>query len=134
MAAGIVVMMVLTYTDVKWLIKWRYVVLVVSLVLLALVFVPVLGVESYGAKRWINLGFSTIQPSEFAKFGLVIFIAGSMTVYGVDKFHTMLIPLMAGGAMCLLLMLEPNMSITVCTLAVVVAMLFWAEPKYLIFF
>lgn len=129
MAAGIVVMMVLTYIDVKWLIKWRYVVLVVSLVLLALVFVPVLGVESYGAKRWINLGFSTIQPSEFAKFGLVIFIAGSMTVYGVDKFHTMLIPLMAGGAMCLLLMLEPNMSITVCTLAVVVAMLFLGGAK-----
>ena len=129
MAAGIVVMMVLTYIDVKWLIKWRYVVLVVSLVLLALVFVPVLGVESYGAKRWINLGFSTIQPSEFAKFGLVIFIAGSMTVYGVDKFHTMLIPLMAGGAMCLLLMLEPNMSITVCTLTVVVAMLFLGGAK-----
>ena len=129
MSAGIVVMMVLTYIDVKWLIKWRYVVLVVSLVLLALVFVPVLGVESYGAKRWINLGFSTVQPSEFAKFGLVIFIAGSMTVYGADKFHTMLIPLMAGGAMCLLLMLEPNMSITVCTLAVVVAMLFLGGAK-----
>ena len=129
MSAGFVVMMVLAYIDVKWLIKWRYVVLVVSLVLLALVFVPVLGVESYGAKRWINLGFSTVQPSEFAKFGLVIFIAGSMTVYGADKFHTMLIPLMAGGSMCLLLMLEPNMSITVCTLAVVVAMLFLGGAK-----
>ena len=42
---------------------------------LGLVFVPVLGVESYGAKRWLNLGFFTIQPSEYAKFGMVIFLA-----------------------------------------------------------
>lgn len=46
-----------------------------SLALLAAVFVPGLGVENYGATRWIGLGPITIQPSEIAKFGFIIFAA-----------------------------------------------------------
>lgn len=51
-------------------ISWIFALL--SVVLLALVFVPFLGVESYGAKRWVGIGSFTFQPSEFAKFGFII--------------------------------------------------------------
>lgn len=126
---GFIVMLALAYIKIDFLIKLRFVILGLSLAILALVFVPVIGVESYGAKRWINLGFSTIQPSEFAKFGLVIFVAAQAAKTGVDKFSTLLVPLIGGLCVCLMLMLEPNMSVTVCVFVVVFAMLFFAGAK-----
>lgn len=110
---------------------WLY---VGGIVLLAAVFIPGLGVESYGAKRWLNLGFFTIQPSEFAKFAMVIFMARFAAVKGVDKFPKMLLFLVMGGVVCLLLLFEPNMSITVCVGAVTFIMLFvaGAKPKHML--
>ena len=93
--------------------------------LLALVFVPGLGMESYGAKRWVSiLGFS-IQPSEIAKFALVIFTAAYMSD-NHEKVKTLkgLMPvLIVGGLMCLLIMLEPSMSVTMCIAFVTMFML-----------
>lgn len=59
--------------------KLRHVLFVLGLILLALVFIPGVGVENYGATRWINLGFTTFQPSDIAKFTLVVFIAGCLS-------------------------------------------------------
>jgi cell division protein FtsW len=47
----------------------------VTLFLTALVFVPHIGFHSGGATRWINLGFTTVQPSEFLKIGFVLALA-----------------------------------------------------------
>jgi cell division protein FtsW len=46
-----------------------------TLLLTALVFVPGLGFRSGGATRWINLGFTTVQPAEFLKIGFVLVLA-----------------------------------------------------------
>ena len=46
-----------------------------SVLILFAVLIPGIGVESSGAKRWINLGMQ-IQPSEITKIGLIIWIAG----------------------------------------------------------
>jgi cell division protein FtsW len=48
----------------------------VSDVLLLVVFAA--GVGKYGATRWIDLGFTTLQPSEFAKLGCILVVAGIM--------------------------------------------------------
>ena len=69
---GLVAMIITSLIDYKKLIKIAYPLAVVSGVLLAVVFTP-LGVENYGAKRWIGIGSITIQPSEIAKFGFVLF-------------------------------------------------------------
>ena len=74
-AAGIVCLIAARFLKPKILRKGRVVILLFSLVSLGLVFIPGLGVESYGATRWINLGFTTVQPSEIAKFGLMIYLA-----------------------------------------------------------
>lgn len=58
--------------------KWRtfaFPVLLAVVVLLMLVFVPGLGVGVRGAQRWLNIRIATIQPSEFLKFGLIIYLA-----------------------------------------------------------
>ena len=58
----------LSMIDVSALKKFAVPLYFVGLVLLALVFVPFLGVESYGAKRWLNLGFSPFNPPNTPSF------------------------------------------------------------------
>src|SRR3989344_1187194 len=50
-------------------------ILIVNLLLLIVVFLPFLGVKFWGAKRWINIGGSTLQPSEFLKFTSVVYLS-----------------------------------------------------------
>jgi len=63
-----------TALDYQLLKKLAVPVFILALVLLALVFVPRIGHASHGAHRWIRAGL-TIQPSEFAKLALIIFLA-----------------------------------------------------------
>lgn len=113
------------------LLKLKWPALIIPLVLLAAVFIPGVGRESYGATRWIGLGPITIQPSEIAKYGFVIFAAAyaSENPERMKKFVGMLPVLAAGGGICLLVILEPNMSITMCIGLLMVAMLFLSGVK-----
>lgn len=52
-----------------------------------LVFIPGLGIESGGAKRWLDLVFFSLQPAEFLKLGLVIYFAGWLAAVR-DKVST----------------------------------------------
>ncbi|MCR4726735.1 MAG: putative lipid II flippase FtsW [Clostridia bacterium] len=103
--------------------KIRYVILAVSFLLLVVIFIPGLGVESYGARRWINLGFMTMQPSEIAKFGYVVFASSYLSEKGIGRWRDLFVVGGVGAAMCVLIMLEPNMSITMCVLCVMLFML-----------
>ena len=122
---GIFAMIFFTFCDYHLLKKYKWWIIGLTFVLLALVFVPGLGMESYGAKRWVSiLGFS-IQPSEIAKFALVIFTAGYMSDNHdkVKTFKGLLPVLIVGGLMCILIMLEPSMSVTMCIAFVTLFML-----------
>ena len=114
------------YFDYHKLEKFKWVILGASILLLALVFVPVLGVSNNGARRWLNLGLFTIQPSEIAKFGFVVWCSSylSKNYKTIKKFSTLIPVLLFGGIICLLIILEPNMSITMCVGITMVVMLF----------
>lgn len=121
--AGMIAMYFVNYEKLK---KLKWVSIVLSAVLLILVFIPHIGVRVYGAKRWINLGFFTLQPSEIAKFGFVLFAASSLAKANreVKSFKGILPTILAGCLMCLLIILEPNMSITICVGVTMISMLF----------
>lgn len=125
-AIGIVVMIIGAKINLEYLQKFKWAILFICIILLGLVFIPGLGVESYGAVRWINLKFTTIQPSEFAKFGLMIFLAGYLAENPPEKFTSLIVPLICGLGVCILIMLEPNMSITMCVGLSLLVMLFIA--------
>ncbi len=103
-------------------------VLILSLVLLALVFVPGIGKSNYGATRWIGFGGFTLQPSELAKYGLVLFTAGyfAKDPARMRTGRGVLPVLFAGLGICALVILEPNMSVTMLIAAVTVGMIFLA--------
>lgn len=134
LALGLFAMLGLSFVNIEKIKKATIPLYLIGLALLGMVFLPVLGVESYGAKRWLNLGFFTIQPSEYAKFFMVMMISLIAAKTDMSKFRGVLAVLLAGGAVCVLLIIEPNMSITMCAVAVIFIMLFagGARIKHLV--
>lgn len=123
---GLASMIVISRLNYNKLNSIGLVALIVGYVLLVLVFIPGLGVENYGAKRWIRLPGFTIQSSEIAKFCFVIFASSYLAKHHKDikHFKSILPVVIGGGLMCLLIILEPNMSITMCVGFVMLVMLF----------
>lgn len=111
--------------------KLRVVCIVLPIVLLLLVFVPGVGRSNYGATRWIGIGPITIQPSEIAKYCFVIFTAGYMSekTSAMRSFFGVMPVLIFGGIICLLILLEPNMSVTMCVALLMLSMLFLGGMK-----
>lgn len=72
---GFIMMIVASNIPYKNWRKYSPYLFALALILTSLVFVPDLGFGAGGAKRWLNLHFTTFQPSEFLKFGLVVFLA-----------------------------------------------------------
>ena len=134
---GVVAMSITSIFDYEKLKKITLPIAIISFVLLILVFVPGIGVENYGAKRWIGFGGVTIQPSEIAKFSLILFGATyvSKNPERIRTFKGILPILCFGGATCVLIILEPNMSITVCVGLLMLTILFSSgmKIKHLIF-
>ena len=84
---GILACIITSQINYKIYRKYSLFIFLFSIVATLLVFVPVLGIEHGGASRWINLGFSTFQPSEFLKIGFIMFLSAWMARMK-DKTHT----------------------------------------------
>ncbi len=108
------------------LMKLKYPAVITAAVLLALVFVPHIGVTNYGATRWIGVGSVTLQPSEIAKYAFVLFAAAHFSKrYREVKTLKGVAPVLAVGIIfCALIIAEPNMSITMCVGLLMLAMVF----------
>jgi cell division protein FtsW len=109
--------------------RWAGPMLVGSLALLVLVLVPGIGAEANGASRWIGVGALRVQPSEFAKLAVLLFVAkllsdrereGKARVAALTLKPTLVV----FGAVAALLMLQPNLGTTIALGAIVLTMLF----------
>ncbi len=93
--------------------KHAFFIFISSLVLTTFVFIPGIGFEHGGAKRWIDLGFMTFQPSEFLKIGTLIYLSAwySGVRQNIHKFSYGLLPLLIVlGIVGFILLNEPNTS------------------------
>lgn len=110
--------------------KWGIIAVSVAIILLLLVFTP-LGYSNYGATRWIKIGGITIQPSELAKVCYVLFVASyfDKNPLRAKSFLGVLPVILVGATICLCIILEPNMSITVCFGLLMLATLFISGMK-----
>lgn len=121
---GVIAMMVISKIDYHILRPLALPIYVVSVVLLIIVlFMPPLN----NARRWIPLPFGTFQPSELAKFAIIVLFASLITLnfskmktfqYGILPFGVALVPVV------ILMVLEPHLSGTVLILSLAAVMMF----------
>lgn len=107
-----------------------------SLVLLALVAIPGIGRMLNGSRRWLKLGPVSFQPSEMAKYAMILFMANALSnpKRDIKKMLTGWLPLFAvPGVMFLLILKQPNLSTagSIVIVAVVMVMLAGARPLHL---
>jgi cell division protein FtsW len=103
-----------------------------ALALLILVLIPGVGREVNGSQRWLPIGPFTLQPSEFAKLAVVVYLAGYMVRREYEmrnQWQGFLKPMAVLFAMTLLLMIEPDFGATVIVSAAAFGMLFLAGVK-----
>lgn len=130
---GIFFMWILSRVDYKLYNRFSFWIFIISVFLLAIVLVP--GISSgdvRGAKRWINLGFFNLQPSEVAKLGVIIFLSAkiSSNPQKIKSFWNGLVPYLILIAVVMgLLYFEPHYSAIGLIGIVSVIILFAAGAK-----
>jgi cell division protein FtsW len=103
--------------------------LALSVLLLALVLVPGLGLEVNGASRWLGYGPLSLQPSELAKLTMLLFAADLLArrAAWMDDTRLTLLPVtVVFGGIAVLLMLQPNLGTTIVLGAIVLSLLWVA--------
>ena len=129
---GIGVMLFMSRFNYKILGKFAPALVVVSIILLILVFVPGIGFKANGAWRWIQIGPIPMQPSEVAKFAMILFMAKSISTKK-DKIRTFfqgVVPyVMLLGIFCVLIILEPNKSTAMIFVLIAFTLLFAAGAR-----
>ncbi len=129
---GMVVMMVAQNMDYKVLEKFTYPILLLTFVLLILVILPGIGQVFGGARRWLVLGPIRFQPSELAKFTLILFIAKSLVKRAdqLKNFTFGYLPnLIVLGVFFFLILFQPDLGTPVLIGAVVFTMLYVGGVK-----
>ncbi|WP_159783717.1 rod shape-determining protein RodA [Sodalinema gerasimenkoae] len=123
--------LVLALTIARWryenLIQWTWIIYVLTnLSLIAVIF---LGTTALGAQRWITIGGFNIQPSEFAKLGLIITLATMLEGRTAASFPTVLKSLAVTTIPWALVFLQPDLGTSLVFGAVTLGMLYWANAN-----
>lgn len=107
--------------------RYVYLILLVSLILLIMVLIPGLGVRIRSASRWLKFGPIVIQPSEFAKLAIIMFLAYSMArkQEKIQYFSIGFLPhIIVSGIFILLIEKEPDFGTALSVAGITFLMLF----------
>jgi rod shape determining protein RodA len=121
---AVVAMLAMLFYDYGWLFSLSRWVYWSNIGLLAAVLV--LGHSALGAQRWINLGFMTIQPSEFAKLALIITLAKLLSMRPARDPRVLLPVALHVAIPFALIFKQPDLGTSLVFGAITVGMLFWS--------
>lgn len=133
LGAGAVALAVARLTPLAFIRKYAPYIYGLTLFLTLIVFIPGLGVHTLGATRWINLGFTTVQPAEFLKFGVILMMAWWLSKYPrelKDPRKGILPFMLIVGVPAVALLLQPNTSTTMLVLVTSGVMYFAAGAPW----
>jgi len=122
---GIIAMYMTSKIDYKIYQKYNRVIMAIAIILLILVLF--IGQEANGAKRWFNVAGISFQPSEVAKYAVIVFCADyiSRQKDEIRTFSKGFLPFMLlMGVMCGLIYLQPNLSTAIVIASIIIAMFF----------
>ncbi len=129
-AFGIGVMFVVSLIDYIWVCDFYWLIYLFSVAILGAV-IP-FGDKVNGARRWIDLGFTTFQPSELAKILLILFFAKFIMEHqeDINDKLTLVKYAVLCGIPLVLIVVEPNLSTTICTALVLCLLIFVGGLSY----
>jgi cell division protein FtsW len=129
---GLISMVLLTKIDYTTWKKAAYPGIILSLIMLALLFIPHVGLKRGGATRWLNLGLFSFQVSEMVKIAMVVFLAHLLArkAHLLKKFSRgVLIPSAITAVVISLILLEPDFGTAVIIASILILMLCLAGSR-----
>ncbi len=122
---GFVGMIIVSKINLEQLLPFIPKAFIVCVILLVLVLIPGVGVESNGARRWLNIPFIQLQPSELMKPVIAMYIAYLVKERIVDlkTLRGNMVCAAAIGLVALLLMLETHLSGTIVIVGIAVCVM-----------
>jgi len=127
---GLVVFFGVAFSNLKFWLRHSYLLYAGALIMCLLVLF--IGHTGGGATRWLNLGFITVQPSEFIKIGLVICLAryfSWLNSTDLEKFRNYLIPAAMVLAPFLLIVAQPDLGTALSILFIAAGFFFIVGAK-----
>lgn len=112
--------------------KYSGVLMLISLFLLVIVLIPGIGRVVNGSRRWIYLGFVTLQVSEIAKIGTILYLASYLQRYQrevIEELKGFIKPMVLLVLIALLLLMEPDFGALAVISATVLMLLFIAGVR-----
>ena len=118
------VMLFLSVINYNFICDYSRILYAINIVILLIV--KIAGVKVGGARRWINLGFTRIQPSEFTKMIMIIFVAVYIQEHEDDFNDWKVLARLAGlcALPLLLVVIEPDLSTTLDITFILLAVIF----------
>ncbi|NTU46703.1 cell division protein FtsW [Candidatus Roizmanbacteria bacterium] len=129
---GVVIMAVVSKINYRHLFSFSFASMAVTIILLLVVLLPHVGSKVGGARRWIDLGFFNLQPTEFAKFASILYLSSWFSQPKGKKFVPFLALL---GTLMFLIMMQPDMgtAIIIFFLSITIYFLAGRELRYLLY-
>ena len=131
---GLALLFAIAFSDIRWWLKWAYPLFLSALVLMALV--PLIGVESGGARRWLGFGDLSFQPSEMMKIAVVLAIARYYQWLAPQKIwrpDALIPPLLMIGVPALLALSQPDLGTAALFAIIGAGMMFLAGVSWFYF-
>ena len=125
-AIGIVIVLIMASVPSVWYYKMAPVFYIFTILLLLAVLVD--GVSAKGAGRWLTIGPLRIQPSEFAKIGLLLMLARYFTKREItlQKPSSLFMPAVIILIPFALVVQQPDLSTTLAMIAMALPIFYWA--------
>ena len=110
--------------------KYSNIILIISIILLILVLIPGIGTVRNGSRSWFGIGSLGIQPSEFAKIGIIIFTAKYLTNNKMKDIKHSVLPILSIVLLIFgLIMLQPDFGTGVIIVITIIVLLYVSGVK-----
>lgn len=122
---GVLVMLGISKIDYHILKKFSWVIYLITIAMLVIVLILPPMSDELNVKRWISLGFVSFQPSEIAKFAVIVIFSAWLAVNGekLKKVRYVLWMIALLALVCVLVVAEPHLSATVLIFAIGIILL-----------
>lgn len=129
---GLVIALAIARCNYEILVRWKWI--IYGFTNFSLIAVQIIGTTALGAQRWINIAGFHVQPSEFAKVGLILTLAAFLESKVRIGISDLLKTLAIAGVPWALVFLEPNLGTSLIFGAITFGILYWGNvnPGWLV--
>lgn len=127
---GYIIIYIISKIPYQTYLKYSNKILLICILLLILVLIPGIGTIRNGSRSWFGIGSLGIQPSEFAKLGIIIFTSKYLTTNKIKDIKTSVLPILSIVILIFgLIMLQPDFGTGMIIVITIIVLLFISGVK-----